>query len=473
MTDSHQLLADYARTRSEAAFAELVRRYIDLVYSTAVRLTDGDMHLAEDVSQTVFLDLAHMARRISSAVMLGGWLHRHTCFVAAKMLRANRRRQNRERLSVEMNDPSDHSEAHLKMVAPILDEAINALGSADREAILRRFFAGEDFRAIGQALGSTEEAARKRVTRALEKLQLLLGKRGVALSAAGLGSLLVSGVVTAAPAGLAISVSNAVATAAAGTGSAWTLLNFMASAKMKAGLLGSIVAASTISSLVIHHESAARLRAAEVRLELQTNLISQAQSELDRLSRVAALRNGSGVNARDELLRMREDVAALRRQTNDLIVLRQDNNQLQAALRKRQGFPSTNAPARDNPEIRARSMYCRDLAMAMMLYASDNQEQFPSDLGQASKYIAEVIKEPSNLTPAQFEIVYHGSRDALTNYAHPNGILLLREKVPWRNAEGKWFKGYASTDGGGFIHSEPNGDFEAFEKRRILAPEKK
>ena len=74
MTDNHQLLADYARTRSEAAFTELVRRYIDLVYSTAVRLTDGDMHLAEDVSQTVFLDLARMARRISSAVMLGGWL---------------------------------------------------------------------------------------------------------------------------------------------------------------------------------------------------------------------------------------------------------------------------------------------------------------------------------------------------------------------------------------------------------------
>ena len=469
MTDNHQLLAEYARTRSEAAFTELVRRYIDLVYSTAVRLTDGDTHLAEDVSQTVFLDLAYMARRISSAVMLGGWLHRHTCFVAAKMLRANRRRQNRERLSVEMNDASDHSEAHLKMVAPILDEAINALGSADREAILRRFFAGEDFRAIGQALGSTEEAARKRVTRALEKLQSLLDKRGVALSAAGLGTLLVSGAVTAAPAGLAISVFNAVATAAAGTGSAWTLFNFMASAKIKAGLLGSIVAASTISSLLVHHESAARLRAAEVRLELQTNLISQAQSELDRLSGVAALRKGAGVNARDELLRMREDVAALRRQTNDLIVLRQDNNQLQAALRARQGFPSTNAPSGpDNPEIRARSMYCRDLAMVMMLYASDNQEQFPSDFGQASKYVAEVIKEPRILTPAQFEIVYHGSRDALTNYAHPGGILLLREKAPWKNAEGKWFKGYAFTDGGGYIHSEPNGDFDAWEKKRIL-----
>src|SRR3954468_20998158 len=125
MTDSQQLLAEYARTQSETAFGEVVRRYIDLVYSTAVRLTNGDAHLAEDVSQTVFLDLARMARRISPDVMLGGWLHRHTCFVAAKMLRADRRRQNRERLSVEMNDFQNQSETNLKLVASVLDEAIN------------------------------------------------------------------------------------------------------------------------------------------------------------------------------------------------------------------------------------------------------------------------------------------------------------------------------------------------------------
>src|SRR3954447_821953 len=103
MTDNHQLLADYARTRSEAAFTELVRRYIDLVYSSAVRLVDGDTHLAEDISQTVFLDLARAARTISEEAQLGGWLHRHTCFVAAKMIRGQRRRQTRERQSLEMN----------------------------------------------------------------------------------------------------------------------------------------------------------------------------------------------------------------------------------------------------------------------------------------------------------------------------------------------------------------------------------
>jgi len=89
MTDSQRLLADYVRNGSEAAFRELVARYIDLTYSTALRLVDGDAHLAQDVTQTVFADLARMARTLSSEVMLGGWLHRHACFVAAKTMRGD------------------------------------------------------------------------------------------------------------------------------------------------------------------------------------------------------------------------------------------------------------------------------------------------------------------------------------------------------------------------------------------------
>jgi len=113
MTDSQKLLADYVTNGSEAAFRELAARYLDLVYSTAVRLAGGDTHLAEDVAQTVFVDLAHLAKNLSSEVKLGGWLHRHTCFVAAKTLRGERRRQFRERQAAEMNALPDHSEARL------------------------------------------------------------------------------------------------------------------------------------------------------------------------------------------------------------------------------------------------------------------------------------------------------------------------------------------------------------------------
>src|SRR2546425_11338377 len=125
MTESQQLLAEYAATGSEAAFRELVARYVDLVYSAAVRLVNEDTHLAEDVTQTVFADLAKLARTLSRDVMLGGWLHRHACFVAGKTLRSERRRLARERQAVEMNAMEDHSAANLAQVAPILDEAIN------------------------------------------------------------------------------------------------------------------------------------------------------------------------------------------------------------------------------------------------------------------------------------------------------------------------------------------------------------
>jgi len=182
MTDTRQLLADYVASGSETAFRELVAGYVDLVYSAAIRLVNGDTHLAEDVTQTVFADLAKMARTLSGDVMLGGWLHRHTCFVASKVLRTERRRQERERQAVEMNSLEDHSPENLASLAPVLDEAVNQLSAEDRAAILLRFFEQQDFRSVGAALGSNEEAARKRVDRALDKLHSLLKVRGITLS---------------------------------------------------------------------------------------------------------------------------------------------------------------------------------------------------------------------------------------------------------------------------------------------------
>jgi RNA polymerase sigma factor (sigma-70 family) len=216
------LLGDYVKSGSEAAFRELVARYLDLVYSTAVRLAGGDTHLAEDVSQTVFVDLARLAKGFSSEVRLGGWLHRHTCFVAAKTLRGERRRQSRERQAVEMNAFPDHSEGRLSEVAPILDEAINQLGATDRAAVLLRFYERLDFRSVGEVLGTNEAAAQKRVARALEKLHVLLKDRGVTLSIIALGTALAGEAVTAAPTGLAAGIAGAaVASAAAGAGNSF------------------------------------------------------------------------------------------------------------------------------------------------------------------------------------------------------------------------------------------------------------
>ena len=213
MTDSQNLLAEYVRSGSDAAFRELVARFVNLDYSTALRLVEGDTHRAEDVTQTVFADLARLARTLSHEVKLGGWLHRHTCFVAANTLRGERRRQSRERQAVEMNALQSNSEADYSLVAPMLDEAINELGEADRTAILLRFFEQQDFRMVGEALGSNEDAARMRVTRALEKLEGFLKRRGVTTSAASLGVVLAANAVQTAPVGLAVTISTAAALA--------------------------------------------------------------------------------------------------------------------------------------------------------------------------------------------------------------------------------------------------------------------
>src|SRR5687767_2063242 len=122
MTDNQQLLAEYVQSGSDAAFRELVNRYLNMVYSTALRLVGGDTHRAEDVAQIVFADLARNARAFSRDVIPGGWLHRHTCFVAAGVLRTERRRQLRERKAAEMNALHEHSNEFLS-IAPILDDA--------------------------------------------------------------------------------------------------------------------------------------------------------------------------------------------------------------------------------------------------------------------------------------------------------------------------------------------------------------
>ena len=219
MTDSQQLLTAYVRDHSETAFGELVRCYLDLVYSTAVRLVDGDRHRAEDVAQIVFTDLARMAHQFAPEVALGGWLHRHTYFVAAKFMRGERRRLVRERKAAEMNLLQDAPHAGDSAMASLLDETINELEEADRAAIQLRFFEQKDYRAVGARLNTSEDAARMRVNRALEKLHDRLNQRGVRTSAAALSAVLTANAVHSAPAGLAATISAAslASTAAATT----------------------------------------------------------------------------------------------------------------------------------------------------------------------------------------------------------------------------------------------------------------
>jgi len=140
-TDS-QLLREYAGNSSEAAFGELVSRHADLVYSAALRQVNGDRHLAEDVTQLVFTDVARKARRLSGHAVVVGWLYTSTRFAAANVRREARRRRQREREACFMNAVVEAAEPEHEWarIASVLDEAMQALDEQDRLVILLRHF---------------------------------------------------------------------------------------------------------------------------------------------------------------------------------------------------------------------------------------------------------------------------------------------------------------------------------------------
>jgi RNA polymerase sigma factor (sigma-70 family) len=317
MTDSQTLLAQYSENGSEAAFAELVARYVDLVYSTAIRLAAGDRPLAEDVVQTVFADLARNARGLSREVMLGGWLHERTWHVATTQMRGERRRRSRERQAAEMNASGDPSAGNLAEVAPILDEAVRQLGRGDRAAIMLRFFEQRDFRGVGEALGTSEDAARMRVTRALEKLHAILRHRGVGLSAAALGTAMATEVVTAAPAGLVeILTANSLASAAANVGSTSALLKLVTMTKFQTGLIGALLVAGLVGPVAWQqHQIVSKLRVENDSLRGPAAQLSAAQAENERLANELAQAKTPTPLPNDqlsELLKLRDEVGRLR-----------------------------------------------------------------------------------------------------------------------------------------------------------------
>lgn len=209
-----ELIQNYCRSGSESAFEILVKRHVDFVYCAALRQV-RDPSLAEDVSQAVFLLLARKAKTFRSDTVLVSWLFRTTRFIAARALRSEYRRQRRELEVANMNPqitPSD-TDQDWQRVAPVLDEALASLPEKDRDAVLLRFINCKPFREVGAEIGVTEDAAKKRVTRALARLREFFMQRETTLSVAAIALILGERVVQASPAALATKI-----TAALGAG---------------------------------------------------------------------------------------------------------------------------------------------------------------------------------------------------------------------------------------------------------------
>jgi RNA polymerase sigma factor (sigma-70 family) len=261
MSEDAELLRRYAAEHSEAAFTELIRRHVDLVYSAALRLVNGDAHRAQDVTQQVFAEFARQAKRLRRHPAPVGWLYTTTRLAALRTIRTERRRSAREQEATTMNEllrePAPEPDwVHLR---PVLEDAMHELGETDRRAVLLRFFQNKSLKEVGMALGLGENAARMRVERALEKLRAKLVHRGITTTATALSVVISVNAVQVAPAVLAATLGGAsLAGAAAGTGTTLTLIKLMTMTKLQAAVIGAIVIAGVATPLVIHHQAKVR-----------------------------------------------------------------------------------------------------------------------------------------------------------------------------------------------------------------------
>lgn len=255
--DDSALLQQYAENQSDEAFAALVTRHVNLVYSVALRQV-GNAHNAEEITQAVFIILAKKAAQLRHDRALSSWLFQATRLTANNFVRSEIRRHHREEEAFMRSVLSESENEVWPKIAPLLDTAVAGLREKDRQAIVLRFYEGRNMREVGLALGASEEAAGKRVSRALESLRKFFSKRGVMLSAAVIASAVSASSVQAAPAGLAQTISTVAATkGAAAGGSTLTLakgaLKLMAwtKAKMAAVAAVAVLLAAGTTTVVV------------------------------------------------------------------------------------------------------------------------------------------------------------------------------------------------------------------------------
>ena len=341
---------------------------------------------------------------------------------------------------------------------PILDDVMCQLKEADREAILLRYFENRPLNEVGAKLGLTENSARMRVERALEKLRDAFSRRGIATTSS-LVAAITANAIHVAPVGMAASlVANSTAAA---TGGAFTILKIMSATKLNIAL-GALALAGVTTTFILQHQAQARLRMENQSLRSQ---MLQLQSDYENASnQIATARGGktSTDHQLNEVARLRAEVDRLRRKTNELARLQDAINQV-----------ATNTDAHDDvisPEEQqkrasiAKMSDAKLLVLGEMIFAQQNQGQLATNFDQIASYLT---NSPESLTGTNmFELVYHGSLNELTN---PGSVLLMRESQPWPTIGGKWARSYAFGDGHSEVHVEPSDNFDDFEQQHMAS----
>jgi RNA polymerase sigma factor (sigma-70 family) len=411
LTDQ-QLLRDYAGQRSEAAFAELVSRHVDLVYSAAWRLV-RDRHLAEDVTQGVFVALTRSAPQLTDRSVLSGWLHRTAQNLAANTIRSDARRRTREQEAAAMNELLATEPASVwEHIAPHLDAALGELSEPDRDAVLLRYFERKSAREMAGILGTSEEAAQKRVSRAVERLREFFAQRGVTVGASGLVAVLSANAVQAAPVELAVTISAAVlAGTAVSTATAIVATKAIAMTTLQKTAVAATVAVLAGAGIYEAHQ-ASHLREQNQTLQQQqaplTEQVQRLQRERDdATNRLAGLQEDyarlKSNPDQSELLRLRGEVGRLRQQLVDRAAHPDSPSNGLAALMRDPAMKEYMRQQTLNYVASSHNGLIRELHLT-----AEQKDQFIKIVGEAGFKVAEAF---STQNRAAFEQARSGIKD--------------------------------------------------------------
>jgi RNA polymerase sigma factor (sigma-70 family) len=341
MTSDWDLLEQYARKNLQDAFTEIVRRHVDLVYSAALRQVRSPQ-LAEEVAQSVFTDLAHNAGELKPDTILTAWLYQVTRRTAIDVIRKESRRQLREQIAVEMTNMNATANDWMQ-IEPLLDDAMAALDETDRSAVLLRYFENKSLREVGAALGASEDAAQKRVSRAVERLREFFSKRNVTIGTSALAVLISANAVEAAPVGLAITISSVAVLAgtAVQTSTAIIATKAIAMTTLQKTLIAATLTAAIGTGIYEARQNSQLRDRVQISQQQQAPLaeqIRQLQRERDdatnRLTALIAENEQLKASQKAaELLKLRGEVGALRQSLANMAATNRPSAGLSALMR--------------------------------------------------------------------------------------------------------------------------------------------
>jgi len=427
-----ELLDRYARYHAEDAFAEIVRRHLDLVHSAALRQVRSPQ-LAEEVAQSTFINLARHAHRLAPGTILTAWLYQVARREAIDVVRREARRQLREQIATEMN-AMNATAADWTHIEPLLDDAMHALDETDRAAVLLRYFENKSLREVGATLGASENAAQKRLSRAVERLREFFAKRGVTVGESGLVVVLSANAVQAAPVGMAVTVSTAAALAATtlSTTTTTTLTKAIVMTTTQKALV-TVALAAAIGTGIYEARQVSAARTEIQKLKQQRDLLTDQLEEMTReraeaAKQLAALRDANERPNRDagELLRLRAEVARLRNDSAQAAQIKTQAANDPTALAAQAWLGRVNLlkqrfeqwPGKKTPELQllneqdwlketsrefdsdaacreamsrlrynAKAKFAQIVNEGIEQFAKANNEQLPSDLSELARYL--------------------------------------------------------------------------------------